>query len=317
MLSSLGNTALHQDLTFGALIDDGIYSGPVARRRALVARAIDGGMHHFFGADHVSFHRGGWGVDGLIRAAQVTALHDEARVMVGVYLLALRHPMTVARQLSSISESAPGRLMLGIGVGGEDPHEFEVCGIDPRTRGRRTDEMLTILEPLLAGETIDHDGEFYTLERAEISPIPEPRVPLFVGGRADAALRRAGRFADGWLGIWSTPERYREGVARVREHAEAFGRASHCTRHGIQLWLAVDEDKAAARARLGARMQSIYRLPFEKFERYSPHGSLGEVADALAALADAGCRVFNVACVGESTEQAIDDLVALRERLTS
>ena len=308
---------MQDDLTFGALIDDGIYRGPVAQRRALVARAIDGGIHHFFGADHVSFHRGGWGVDGLIRAAQVTALHDEARVMVGVYLLALRHPMTVARQLSSISESAPGRLMLGVGVGGEDPHEFEVCGIDPRTRGRRTDEMLSILEPLLAGETVDHDGAFYRLEGAEISPVPEPRVPIYVGGRAEAALRRAGQYGDGWLGIWSTPERYREAVTKVIAHAEQFGRADRCTAHGIQLWLAVDDDKAAARARLGARMESIYRVPFEKFERYSPHGNLAEVADALSALAAAGCRVFNVACVAPSTEQAIDDLVALRERVSA
>lgn len=308
---------MQEDISFGALIDDGLYLGPVAQRRALVARAIDGGIHHFFGADHVSFHRGGWGVDGLIRAAQVTALHDEARVMVGVYLLALRHPMTVARQLSSISEAAPGRLMLGVGVGGEDPHEFEVCGIDPRTRGRRTDEMLHILEPLLAGETVDHEGAFYRLERAEISPVPEPRVPVYVGGRAEAALRRAGQYGDGWLGIWSTPERYREAVAKVDAHAAHFGRADRCRAHGIQLWLAVDDDRAAARARLGARMESIYRVPFEKFERYSPHGSLEEVADALRALAEAGCRVFNVACVAPSTEQAIDDLVALRERVAA
>lgn len=306
---------MHDDITFGALIDDGLYRGPVEQRRALVARAIDGGLDHFFGADHVSFHRGGWGVDGLVRAAQITALHDQARVMVGVYLLALRHPMPVARQLATICESAPGRLMLGVGVGGEDPHEFEVCGIDPRTRGRRTDEMLSILEPLLAGETVDSEGPFYPLERAEISPVPEPRVPIFVGGRAPAALRRAGQYGDGWLGIWSTPERYRQAVETVREEAARFGRAERCTQHGIQLWLAVDDDKAAARARLGRRMEAIYRVPFEKFERYSPHGSLAEVADQLAELADAGCRLFNVACIGRSAEQSIDDLVALRQAL--
>jgi alkanesulfonate monooxygenase SsuD/methylene tetrahydromethanopterin reductase-like flavin-dependent oxidoreductase (luciferase family) len=306
---------LRDDITIGALIDEGIYRGPVEERRVLVTRAIDGGLDHFFGADHVSFHSGGWGVDGLVRAAQVTALHDRARVMVGVYLLALRHPMPVARQLATISESAPGRLMLGVGVGGEDPHEFEVCGIDPRTRGRRTDEMLEILGPLLAGETVDHEGPFYPLERAEISPVPEPRVPIFVGGRAPAALRRAGRYGDGWLGIWSTPERYRQALETVKEEAARFGRAERCTQHGIQLWLAVDDDKAAARARLGRRMEAIYRVPFEKFARYSPHGSLAEVADQLSQLADAGCRVFNCACIGDSAEQAIDDLVALREAL--
>ena len=61
------------------------------------------------------------------------------------------HPVAVARQVSSLSMLAPGRLVFGVGMGGDDPHELEVCGVDPRTRGRRMDECLTVVRGLLAG----------------------------------------------------------------------------------------------------------------------------------------------------------------------
>ncbi len=66
--------------------------------------------------------------------------------------MALRHPVPVARQIASLCEAAPGRLSFGVGIGGEDRHEIEICGVDPATRGRRTDESLEVLLPLLAGE---------------------------------------------------------------------------------------------------------------------------------------------------------------------
>ena len=62
-----------------------------------------------------------------------------------MYLLLLRNPVTVARQLSSLAQLAPGRLVFGVGLGGDDPHELEVCGVDPRTRGRRMNDCLTVV----------------------------------------------------------------------------------------------------------------------------------------------------------------------------
>ena len=83
----------------------------------------------------------GAGSDGLITATSLLAAQAELPVYVGLYLLPLRHPVPVARQLATIAQLAPGRLTLGVGIGGEDPHEIEICGVDPKTRGRRMDEM--------------------------------------------------------------------------------------------------------------------------------------------------------------------------------
>ena len=131
--------------------------------------------------------------------------------MWALYLLALRHPMVAARQIATLAEAVPGRLTVGIGVGGDDRREVEVCDVDPSTRGRRTDAALGIVRALLAGETVDGDGEFFGFRDGRIRPVPDPGVPLLVGGRSDAALARAGRLGDGWLAAWCSPRRFAEG----------------------------------------------------------------------------------------------------------
>jgi alkanesulfonate monooxygenase SsuD/methylene tetrahydromethanopterin reductase-like flavin-dependent oxidoreductase (luciferase family) len=291
-------------------------TGPHARRRALLGRVEDAGLDHVFMADHVSFHTG-MGMDGLIQAATAAALAPSLGVYVGVYLLALRHPAPVARQIASLAESAPGRLILGVGVGGEDRHEMEVCGVDPATRGRRTNECLEILRGLLSGEPTSFRGEFFELDEALIRPAPDPAVPIVIGGRADAALRRAARWGDGWLGIWSTAERYAATLGRIREFAAEAHRAQAPGRNGIQVWIGVNQDRDRARERLAAAMTAIYRMPYERFEKYSPYGSPGEIADFLAPYVDAGCREFNLMPVAESSEAGIDAVAEIRRRLAA
>ena len=87
---------------------------------------------------------------------------------------------------------APGRLVFGVGVGGEDPHEVEICGVDPKTRGKRMDESLTILRGLMTGEPTTFHGRFFDLDDALILPAPREPIPIVIGGRSDAAVGRAG-----------------------------------------------------------------------------------------------------------------------------
>jgi alkanesulfonate monooxygenase SsuD/methylene tetrahydromethanopterin reductase-like flavin-dependent oxidoreductase (luciferase family) len=300
-------------LRVGPLADEQMLTGPLPRRRELLTRVREAGLDHVFVADHVSFFTG-LGMDGMIQAATVAALDPALEVHIGVYLLALRHPLPVARQIAQICESAPGRLVLGVGVGGEDRHEIEICGVDPRTRGRRTDESIAALRGLLSGEPTTHRCEFFSFEDALIRPAPDPPVPIVVGGRADAALRRAGRLGDGWLGVWVSPRRYAEAVRRVE--AEGAGRSVEW-RHGLQVWVGLDDDRERARERLAKRMQGVYRIPFEPFERYSPYGTPDEVADFLAPYLEGGCRSFNVMAVAASSERAVDGVAKLRERLAA
>jgi len=101
-----------------------------AQWRRLITRAEAAGLDHLAVGDHISFHTGA-GADGLLAAATVLAVSERLSANTAVYLLPLRHPLLVARQLADISTRAPGRFIFGVGIGGEDRHEAEVCGIDP------------------------------------------------------------------------------------------------------------------------------------------------------------------------------------------
>jgi alkanesulfonate monooxygenase SsuD/methylene tetrahydromethanopterin reductase-like flavin-dependent oxidoreductase (luciferase family) len=287
--------------------------GPAAWRSALAAMA-DAGIDHVGSADHVSFHTG-WGIDGLVHATALAAMEPRLDAAVGVYLLPLRHPVPVARSLVTMAEAlAPRAIEFGVGVGGEDRHEVEVCGVDPATRGRRCDESLAVLRLALTGRPFDFDGEFFTLERACIAPAPPTPIAIVVGGRAPAALRRAGRHGDGWLGVWSEPDRYAARVAAVEAAAADAGRAvpDGGWQHGLQLWVGIGDD---GRAPLARAMEGMYRLPYERFERFSPWGSPARIAEYLAPYLAAGCRSFSVSAQATRWPDAIDGLAEVRRLL--
>jgi alkanesulfonate monooxygenase SsuD/methylene tetrahydromethanopterin reductase-like flavin-dependent oxidoreductase (luciferase family) len=292
----------------------GLFGLPPAEQRGRLGELVEAGIDHVFIADHVSF-RGGTGIDGLVHLAVLAGLEPRLRLELGVFLLALRHPMVAARQIATLAEAAPGRLTVGVGVGGEDRHEFEVCGVDPRTRGRRTDAALRIVRALLAGETVDNDDEFFHLDAARIVPVPDPAVPLVVGGRSDAALVRAGTLGDGWLAAWCSARRFAEGVQRVEEVADAAGRPGAAGRHGLQLWVGVGADPVEARRHVAEGMERFYRIPFEPFERYTPVGTAEDIAGFLEPYVVAGCRVLNLTPVGPDRETELATLGEVRRLL--
>lgn len=290
--------------------------GSPEERRQTVAAIAGAGVDHVMTGDHVSFFVG-IGFDGLISAASILSLHDTLPVHVGIYLLPLRHPVLVARQLSDLAALAPGRLVFGVGVGGEDRHEIEVCGVDPRTRGRRTNESLEVLRGLLTGQPVTHHGEFFDLDSALIVPAPAPPVPILVGGRSDAAVERAARFGDGWLGIWVSPTRYGAVTAQIATIAGEHGRGGTDWRHEMQLWCGFGPTREEARAVLAPAMQSMYQMPFEPFEKYSPYGTAENVAEFLSGYVDAGCRSFNLIAVGGPTDELAGQVAEVKNLLSA
>jgi alkanesulfonate monooxygenase SsuD/methylene tetrahydromethanopterin reductase-like flavin-dependent oxidoreductase (luciferase family) len=262
------------------------------------------GLDHVGLGDHVSFFVG-VGFDALTQAASLLALHPTIEVYTAVYLLPLRHPVLVARQLATLSEMAPGRLVFGVGVGGEDPHEVEICGVDPRSRGRRMDESLEVLRGLATGESVTFHGEHFVLDQALIVPAPSPPVPIIVGGRSTAAVRRAARLGDGWIGIWVSDRRFSSVVTEIDEVAAESGRADVSWEHAMYVWCGFGDDEEAARARLARSMEGFYQIPFSNFSKYSPAGSPHRVAEFLAPYVEAGCRRFHLSAVAGSDDELI------------
>ena len=284
--------------------------------RATLAHVAAAGVDHLCVGDHVSFFVGA-GSDGLITASALLAAQSELPVYVALYLLPLRHPVTVGRQLATIAELTPDRLTLGVGIGGEDRHEVEICGVDPKTRGRRTDESLHILRGLAKGSSVTLEAEFFPLRDALIVPAPSPAIPLIVGGRSDRAVSRAAKLGDGWLGIWVSPRRYAAVTAEIAGQAEVAGRNPTRFEHALNVWCGFGRTREAAREPLATAMQAFYQMPFEPFERYSPCGTPEDVAEFLSPYIEAGCSAFNVIpCAGDA-ETAIAAVGELRKLLTS
>jgi alkanesulfonate monooxygenase SsuD/methylene tetrahydromethanopterin reductase-like flavin-dependent oxidoreductase (luciferase family) len=282
----------------------GMTDGSAAKLREWVADVESSGIDGVFSGDHVSFHNG-TGYDGLIEATALAVASNRLTIWNAVYLLALRHPVPVARQVASLSALAPGRFMFGIGLGGEDRHELEICGVDPRRRGRRLDAHLDVLRALLGGDEVTVDNEFFSIPGAIIRPVPTPAVPILVGGRSDAALERTGRAADGWIAIWTTRDRAAAALATIAEHAEKYGRDHAPDRNALMVWCGLGNSAEHGRSLVAPVMQELYKIPFDRFERYTACGIPADVAEAIAPFIELGFTDILLNGIAEDSESLI------------
>ena len=282
----------------------------------LTDRIASAGIDHVTVGDHVSF-AAGRGADGLVQATALLCSHQSMPVETGIYVITLRHPAPVARQIATLCSLAPGRFTFGVGIGGDDPRELELCGVDPRTRGARGSEAIELLRALISGEEVTYAGRFFRVERAAIRPAPEPPPPIVVGGRSGAALERAGRLGDAWIGVWVSPHRFAAAVERFAEHAAAADRAVAEPEHVLQLWAGFGSDPARARSAVAPVMETAYDLPVERFERYVPCGRPADIAASLAPFVEAGARKFNIVPEGGGLEAGIDAIGEIGELLVN
>jgi probable F420-dependent oxidoreductase len=142
--------------------------------------------------------------------AQVTT---RLRFVTTVYIPAMRNPYSAAKAIGTAAYLAEGRVELGVGVGW-CAEEFALMEQRFASRGKRTDEMLGLMRELWSPDWTEFDGEFYQTPRLEMQPTP-PRIPIYVGGLSDIALRRAARY-DGWIGDLITTDRAIAAAVRLR-----------------------------------------------------------------------------------------------------
>jgi probable F420-dependent oxidoreductase len=271
------------------------------------------GLDGLIAGDHVTFY--GFGYDGLMTLTAVAAVTERIQLKTAVYLLPLRHPVPVALQVAQLSQLSQGRFVFGIGVGGEDPHEFTSSGVDPRKRGSRTNEALQVVRRLWTEDHISFAGKHFQLDDVTLYPKPWGHVPIFVGGRSDAALRRTGHYGDGYTGIWQSLDRFRQCEEIISATALEAERDPATIELGMQFWTAVDADRDVARANVAGGMESTYRLPFERFERYTPFGSARQVAEFIAPYVEAGARHVNLIPIQGSPEGNIEAARQVQEEL--
>jgi probable F420-dependent oxidoreductase len=164
----------------------------------------------------------------LITLAYLAGMTDRIRLGTSIYLLALRHPLLAAKQVVSLDALSRGRVILGVGVGWLQG-EYAAVDVPFKQRGSRTDEALRMLKALCEDDRANFDGRHYRLEGVEFLPKPvqRPHPPVWIGGRSEAALRRAAHLADAWHPSHFTCDELRRWVPELHAECERAGRSPH------------------------------------------------------------------------------------------
>jgi alkanesulfonate monooxygenase SsuD/methylene tetrahydromethanopterin reductase-like flavin-dependent oxidoreductase (luciferase family) len=213
-----------------------------------------------------------------------------------VYLLALRHPTIAAKQVVSLDLLSGGRVVFGVGVGGEFPKEFEAAGVPHRERGARVDEGIAVCRALWGPSPVSFEGRFTRFADVAFEPKPvQPGgPPIWIGGRSDFALRRAARLGDGWVSYLVSPERFRASLGKIEAFAREAGRSLEPGK-GFEpahvLFTVVDDDAAKAHATAAGFLERQYHQPFDELARkYCLLGPPAACLERLDAFVAAGVR---------------------------
>jgi probable F420-dependent oxidoreductase len=151
------------------------------------------------------------------------AVTEKIRFATFVLKLPIRSPVLVAKSVSSVAVLTGDRFSLGVGTS-PWPEDFQACGEEWTTRGRRMDEMIAIVRGLLGGDYFEFHGTDYDLPRIKICPVPAQPVPILIGGHSEAALRRAARIGDGWMHAGGDPAELAACLDRLRALRRECGR---------------------------------------------------------------------------------------------
>ncbi len=214
------------------------------------AQAVEGlGYSHLVVFDHVlgadPARRPGWSGytsrdmfhEPFVLFGYLAAL-THLELLPAVIILPQRQTVLVAKQAAEVDVLTGGKLRLGVGVGW-NPVEYEALGMNFHTRGRVEEEQIEVLRLLWSQEIVSYKGQFHTITEAGLNPLPVRRsIPIWMGGRADALLRRTARLGDGWLPQGKPDERMREAVERLQSYIREAGR---------------DPSKVGIEARMNAR----------------------------------------------------------------
>jgi len=233
----------------------------------------------------------------LTLLAAVAARTRRAVLGTAVLLPALRHPLGLAQTVATVDRIAEGRLVLGVGIGPDSPavrKEFEAAGVPFAQRAGRLEESITICRRLWTGGETTFSGRYWSLEGARLPPTPhrEGGPPIWMGGEVEAATRRAGRLADGWLPNSVTPEAWAHGWARVSESAIAeHGKTDHLT-PALYATININPDAKTAEAELRRFVEAYYSVPYEAIARVQSFhaGDPASCLDRLQGFVAAGVR---------------------------
>ncbi|HEX9124878.1 MAG TPA: LLM class flavin-dependent oxidoreductase [Methylomirabilota bacterium] len=272
-------------------ISVGGFSGEVPGREALIElarKAETVGFDSVQVGDHIQWHAPILEATALM--ATFAAVTERVRIVSDVIILPLREPVLIAKTIASLDVLSGGRVIFGIGVGGDHPADFAAMRIPMKERGSRANETLEIVKGLWANERFSYEGKHFSIRDVKISPRPlQPSIPIWVGGTSEMALRRAARHGDGWIAAFSSVGKFARLSADLRALLQEGGRPAEGFTLGVYLFANVDDDAARARAVAARYVDRVYRLEGAQIvERFGAVGPVGACIERVLAYVEAG-----------------------------
>jgi probable F420-dependent oxidoreductase len=232
---------------------------------------------------------------------------------INVVSLGLRDPVLVAKQCATIDVLSDGRLLPAFGIGSPRAPEWAALHHDTRTRGKRTDEALAIVQRLWREDGVDFAGEHYRLTGATISPKPvQANLPTWIGGASEAAIRRTARFGTGWQGGPETPPEARRIIAAIRAAAADAGRSIEEDHYGASFpyFFGRPSDPFLERA-----MAAYKRRTGRDAAGYFAVGDAEAIVARIAEYVAAGVSKFILRPLGGDDAEVLAQTRALIERV--
>jgi probable F420-dependent oxidoreductase len=210
-----------------------------------------------------------------------------------VFVSTLHSPVHLAKSIASLDQLSRGRIEVGVGTGGK-MRPFAAFGVDPERYVARFTEGIALMKALWTEPRVTFDGEFWQLRNAAMEPKPfqKPFPPLWIGGSAPAALRRAVRLGDGFFGAGSTPTaKFADQVLLVRQALAEAGRPADGFPIAKRLYVAIDADVERARSRANAALEEIYGRRIPDIEAAAFAGTPADCVAAVREITAAGAEL--------------------------
>lgn len=232
------------------------------------------------------------------------------RIMTGIVIAPLYHPVMLAKLAATLDLVSAGRLDFGIGISGQRDTivEFEALDIPVRTRGRRTDEILAVLKRLWTEEHVTHQGRFFSFNDVTLLPHPaqQPYPPIWVAGRSEGAMRRAALLGDGWYPYLFTVRRLRASNETVCSYAAEAGRDLTGFHWGLNQPTAISDDPNEALALAVANVGQRYVTPERSAEDIARAlcvtGTPQDCVSAVEERIGAGARDINLSFLADDAQ---------------
>jgi probable F420-dependent oxidoreductase len=277
------------DVTFGLAIGASARGIPSGSEMAALARHVeDVGFDSLEVGDHVQWYAPIH--EATVLMATFAAATRRVRIASDVIILPLRDPVWMAKTIASLDVLSGGRVVFGVGVGGDNPAEYAAMRIPMSERGSRADESLEIIRGLFEHERFSYTGRHFIIEDVAIAPRPlQARLPVWVGGTSERPLRRAARFADGWISAFASERKFRRLAGQLRDLLADCGRSADGFTFGTFLFVHLDDDAARARKAAIHHVDEVYHLDGEAMvTRFSVAGPVDACVERVHRYLEAG-----------------------------